>query len=197
MVRDVLSGTDRVYIDDEIAQNDRRILDLAQAAYEGRGIPVANSLAVPKKKWVPKKAHGKANARALTGPEIAVRELNTCEREQRLQERDQLTINMALGPSTAVEIPQFDSRDVAVVTGQQNEILIIKATPPPPEELVVRATPPPDSLPTLQEEDPFVLSASTAPALLQTNARPKRARGATLNYKAMHEGKQNQPKRAK
>ena len=72
---------------------------------------------MPKKKWVPKKAYGKANARALTGPEIAARELNTREREQRLQERDQLAINMALGPSTAVEIPQFGSRDVAVVTG--------------------------------------------------------------------------------
>ncbi|ERF71294.1 hypothetical protein EPUS_03448 [Endocarpon pusillum Z07020] len=104
---------------------------------------------------------------------------------------------MALGPSTATDIPQFGLRDVAVVTGQQNKILVIKATPPPPEKLVVRATPPQDSLPAPQEEDPFVLPASTAPALLQTNVRPKRARGATLNYKAMHEGKQNQPKRAK
>lgn len=56
-------------------------------------ISVANPLPIPKQKWVPKKAHGKANARGLTGAEIAARELNAREREQRLQERDQLAIN--------------------------------------------------------------------------------------------------------
>lgn len=204
VVRDALSSTDQAYIDDEIAQNDRRILGLAQAAYEGRGVPVAQPLPIPKQKWVPKNAHGKANARGLTGAEIAARELNAREREQRLQERDQLALNMTLGASTAAEIPQFGPRDVSVVTGQQNEILIVRATPPPPpEESVARATPLPfkDSLPAPQEEEkeenPFILPASTAPALLQTNARPKRARGPTLDYKAMHEGKQNQPKRGK
>jgi hypothetical protein len=56
---------------------------------------------------------------------------------------------MALGAFTAVEIPLFGPRDVAAVTGQQDEILIIRITPPPPlEEPVVRATPPlEDSLP--------------------------------------------------
>jgi MULE transposase domain len=118
VVRDALSSIDQAYIDDEIAQNDRRILGLAQAAYEGRGVPVAQPLPIPKQKWVPKKAHGKANARGLTGAEIAARELNAREREQRLQERDQLALNMTLGASTAAEIPQFGPRDVSVVTGQ-------------------------------------------------------------------------------
>ncbi|ERF76510.1 hypothetical protein EPUS_08902 [Endocarpon pusillum Z07020] len=114
---------------------------------------------------------------------------------------------MTRSASTQVQMPQFGPRDVADIAGQQDEILI-RATPPPPppEESVTRATPLPfeDSLSTPQqeeeeeeEEDPFVLPASTAPALLQTNARPKRARGPTLDYKAMHEGKQNQPKRGK
>jgi hypothetical protein len=53
------------------------------------------------------------------------------------------------------------------------------------------------SLSAGQEEDPFILPASTAPALLQTNSRPKRARGPTLDYKAMHEGKQDKPRRGK
>ena len=73
---------------------------------------------------------------------------------------------MTLGPFIIVEIFQFDSRDVVIVTEQQNEILIIKTTPPSPKELVVRTTSPSDSLSALQEEDPFVLSVSTAPALL-------------------------------
>ena len=47
------------------------------------------------------------------------------------------------------------------------------------------------------QEDPFILPASTAPALLETNSRPKRARGPTLDYKAMHECRQAQPKRGR
>jgi hypothetical protein len=49
---------------------------------------VTQPLPILKQKWVPKKAHGKANARGLIEAEIAARELNACEREQRLQERD-------------------------------------------------------------------------------------------------------------
>jgi hypothetical protein len=42
-----------------------------------------------------------------------------------------------------------------------------------------------------EEQDPFVLSPSTAPA------QSKRARGPTLDFKAMHEGRQMAPKRDK
>jgi hypothetical protein len=35
----------------------------------------------------------------------------------------------------------------------------------------------------LEEENPFILFISTAPVLLQTNVRPKRAKGLTLDYK--------------
>jgi hypothetical protein len=51
--------------------------------------------------------------------------------------------------------------------------------------------------PAEEDEDPFILPASIAPALLQTVGRPKLARGQTLNYKAMHEGKQTMPKRGR
>jgi hypothetical protein len=98
-----------------------------------------------------------------------------------------------------VEILLFSSRDVTVIIEWQDKILIIRVILllTPSEELVIRTMPSPleDSLPVpWKEENPFVLPASTAPALLQMNAQPKRARGLTLDYKAMHEGKQNQPK---
>jgi hypothetical protein len=117
---------------------------------------------------------------------------------------------MTRNTSTAAEISQFGPRDIAIVTEQQDEIIIIRATLLlSPEEPVSRATPLlfKDSLPAPQQQEeeeeeeekkeqknPFILSASTAPALLETNPRPKWARGPTLDYKAMHEGKQNQPK---
>jgi hypothetical protein len=105
----------------------------------------------------------------------------------------------------------FGSGAVAVVTGTQEEIMVIRATPPPPKEKEGAAgathggkegSPVPrteeEQAPTPTEAlNLYVLPASTAPGLLQTNSRPKRARGQTSDYKAVHEGKQNRPKRSK
>jgi hypothetical protein len=85
--------------------------------------------------------------------------------------------------STALETAHFGPEDVVQ---QRGEILVVRATPPPTAES-----------PAPVEEDQFILPASTAPALLQTAGRPKRARGQTLNYKPMHEGKQTMPKRGR
>jgi hypothetical protein len=45
---------------------------------------MAQPLPIPKQKWVLKKAHDKVNAKGLIRAEIAARELNAREREQRL-----------------------------------------------------------------------------------------------------------------
>jgi hypothetical protein len=130
-IRDALSGTEQAYIDAEIVQNNRRILNIAQAAYEGRGVPVQNPLPILKKLWQPKKVHGRTDGRVLTGAEIAAKELNAREREQRLREREQHAIDLSLGPRiSAADIPRFGPRDLAVITGE--EVLLIRATPPPP-----------------------------------------------------------------
>jgi hypothetical protein len=74
----------------------------------------------------------------------------------------------------AAETPRFGPRDVAVVTGQQDEILVVRPTPPTPKTVVVRATPPStkDILTTTQEEEnPYFLPASTAPSLLTSSRR--------------------------
>ena len=102
---------------------------------------------------------------------------------------------MTLNVFTVTKILQFGPRDVFVVTEQQNEILIIRTTSSSPKELVTRTTSLPfkDSLSASQKkkkkENPFILSTSTVSVLLQTNARSKRARGPTLDYKVMYEGK--------
>ena len=203
-IRDALSVTDRAELDRKIAQNDERILDLARDAYEGRAIPVANPLPIPKKKWVPKKAHNKANARGLTGAEIAARELNARERAQRVQESKQLALNHTFDPPSSGAL--YAGKEVAVVTGRGGEVLAIRATPPLAEDIQQEAVEGAEKgaeegveegTEEGAEEDPLVLPASTAPALLETNVRPKRARGPTLNYKAMHEGRQMQPKRSR
>lgn len=80
-------------------------------------------------------------------------------------------------------------RDIDVVIAVDDEVLVVRATPP----LTQREYSPTP----LEEEDPFALPALIAPALLQTTARLKRARGPTLDYKAMREGKQTVLKRSK
>lgn len=57
VLRDAREDTDRAQLDDEIVRNDERILGLALNAYEGRGIPISNPLAIPKRKWLPRKIH--------------------------------------------------------------------------------------------------------------------------------------------
>jgi hypothetical protein len=137
---------------------------------------VINPALVLKKKLIFKKAYEKIDVRALIGAEIAVRELNVRERAQVQQERKQLAANHAQGHRPAVQATHFGLRDIAVKTGRQDEIIIIPGTPPPTDEK--------ENLPArLEEEDPYVLPASTAPALLQTNSKPKRACWLTLDYK--------------
>jgi hypothetical protein len=75
-----------------------------------------------------------------------------------------------LGPSEAAERPQEE---------------LPKGVPEEPQEE------------PQEEQDQFVLPPSTAPALLENSTRPKRARGPTLDYKAMHEGRQMALKRGK
>jgi hypothetical protein len=121
--------------------------------------------------------------------------LNARERAQNLQEGEQLAIDLITGPDSslpALTEPRVGSKELAVVTGQGDEVLLIRATPPPAQEV----TGWPGELPAQPEEDDkFVLPALTAPTLLQSNSRPKRARGPTSDYKAMHEGRPIQSER--
>jgi hypothetical protein len=159
---------------------------------------------MPKKQWlILKKDHGKANARALTGAEIAARQFNARERKQRLREREQHAIDLTLGPRPQlIDIPQFGCEDIAIIIGQ--ETLLVRMTPLLPPSAQEAAEEPQEELQKGGEEeelpeepDPFILPASTAPALLESSSRPKRARGPTLDYKVMHEGRQIAPKRGK
>jgi hypothetical protein len=79
--------------------------------------------------------------------------------------------------STALKTVHFGPEDVVQ---QRGEIVVVRATPTPTAE---------SPAPVVEEDDPFILPALTALALSQTAGRPKRARGQTLNYKAIHEGK--------
>ena len=59
---------------------EERLVAEARAAGEVPNLPLLQPDAIPKRHWVNKQTHGKANARGLTGAEIAGRELKAQER---------------------------------------------------------------------------------------------------------------------
>jgi PAS domain-containing protein len=128
---------------------------------------------------------------------MTVKALNARERDQRLREKEQLALNISREPISSVhaaaEILTFSSR-AAAGSGATPQEEIIRETTPPIREYSPAAE---DIAVAPYRENPFALPASTAPALLQTILRSKRARGQTLNYKTMYKGKQNRPKRGK
>lgn len=71
------------------------------------------------------KTHGKANARILTGPEIIVREFNIRKREQRQQKRNQLVLDSSSPPFPPLW-QTVSSKNIAVMTGYGNKILIVR-----------------------------------------------------------------------
>jgi hypothetical protein len=133
----------------------------------------ANPDAVPKPQFRKKKTHGLANARGLTGAEVAALELKT---------REEL------------------ARTRAAVTPEAEVIgVLVQDTPPRPGDefqggpavaLAIRSPegPPPARSPItvdpvtfqLSQEDPYAPPASTAPPrLAESEGRPKRKRAPT------------------
>lgn len=105
-----LSSTQRASLDARINQFDQEILKEAQKAVEDYEHPAAMPLPVPKRKFVRKHTHGKADARGLTGAEIAERELKR-EAKERVRGRTQSALDSihgpVLGPSTTAIDAQF------------------------------------------------------------------------------------------
>jgi hypothetical protein len=128
---------------------------------------------------------------------MTAKALNAREQDQRFREKEQLALNISREPISSVhaaaEILAFSSR-AAAGSGAAPQKEIIRETTPPIREHSPAAE---DTAVAPYRENPFALPASIAPALLQTISRSKRARGQTLDYKTMHEGKQNRPKRDK
>ena len=65
---------------EERSRLEARILQSHEAEAQVAKVPLLQSEAIKNRGWVKKKTHGKANARGLTGAEIAGRELKAQER---------------------------------------------------------------------------------------------------------------------
>jgi hypothetical protein len=78
--RDTLPAEERSRLEARILQSHEALLAEAQDAAQLARVPLLLPEAIKKREWIKKKTHGKADARGLTGAEIAGRELKAQER---------------------------------------------------------------------------------------------------------------------
>ena len=78
--RNTLPAEERLRLEARILQSHEALLAEAQDAAQLARVPLLLPEANKKREWVKKKTHGKANAKGLTGAEIAGRELKAQER---------------------------------------------------------------------------------------------------------------------
>ena len=78
--RDTLPAEERSRLEARILQSHEALLAEAQDAAQLARVPLLLPEANKKREWAKKKTHGKADARGLTGAEIAGRELKAQER---------------------------------------------------------------------------------------------------------------------
>jgi hypothetical protein len=165
----------------------RPLIDLGERHLELQKLPIGNPDSIPKRQFLKKKIHGKADARGLTGPELAKKALLAEERAERSNSKRRAT-----------------SPEVLSRSDDDNGIVTVPDTPPRPNgesqggttitvaPLPIRLSPehrrvaPAFSL-FLEEES--VLLPSTAPPDLQTRGRQRKRSGKVLeNEEAEMEG---------
>jgi hypothetical protein len=108
--RDTLQAEERSRLDARILHTHEALLAAAQEAREISELPLLPPDAVRKREWVKKKTHGKADARGLTGAEIAGRALKGKERKERAALNTPCPIGLSQGDCIEVlGSPQVDS----------------------------------------------------------------------------------------
>jgi len=78
--RNTLPAEERSRLEARILQSHEALLAEAQEAAEAAEVPLLQPDSIKKREWVKKKAHSKANARGITGAEIADKALKAKER---------------------------------------------------------------------------------------------------------------------
>jgi hypothetical protein len=144
------------------------LLQAGQRHLELQALPIGNPDPAPKRRVVQRKSHGKANARGLTGAELAEQAMVARERAERAEraaleeEEDGLQI-----------VPNTPPRVAGESQGGTSITLAIRSTPERPCKVAPPSNPPPLS---------FLPPLSTAPPALG-EATGKRKRTMTDRYR--------------
>ena len=175
-LREQMEPEEKARFDRQVEAEQQKLIAIAQDHIELQALPIGNPDAVPKPQFRKKKTHGLANARGLTGAEVAALELKT--REELARTRAAVTPEAeAIGVLVQDTPPRPDDE----FQGGPSAALAIRSPEGPPR------APPTQSPITvdpvtfrLSQEDPYAPPASTAPPrLAESEGRPKRKRAPT------------------
>ena len=154
--------------DAQLQNEQHKMMEIGRRVVALQAFPIGNPDAVPKWQYQKKKTHGKADARGLTGAEIAGKELQAREAQKAIagravtpkQDNEQILV-INTPPKAIGESPGATSISLAIRTPEASR----------------RASPPLQVQPSLSKE-PSTLPASTAPPrLIKEEGRGKRKRG--------------------
>ena len=162
---DRLSTEERGRFERQILRSNELLLQAGQRHLELQALPIGNPDPAPKRRVVQRKSHGKADARGLTGAELAERALVARERAQRAAEEED---GLQFVPDTPPHSPKLagESQGGSTIT------LAIRSPQRPPAP---RQHPPPPA-------PSFLPPSSTAPPTLG-GAMGKRKRTMTDKYR--------------
>jgi hypothetical protein len=169
-VREGFTGLAKAHFEEQLVKTNRALLGFAEQIIDEDLLPTRLPDKIQKPKWAkPIKAHGKASARSLTGPEAAEKEADKAEIEARKQAQEGITEVVPNSPGCPSTPP-----------GRKRTRTLVERTPGKPPT-PARAAP---ALPQSPEaSSPPHLPPSTAPARLYTGKggreRKRTSKGAT------------------
>ena len=115
-LRDQMGVEEKARFTAQIEAVTRPLIDLGKRHLELQKLPIGNPDPIPKRRFHKKKTHGKADARGLTGSELAQKALLAKERAERSNSKRRATSPEVLGRSN-----------------DDNNIMMIPDTPPRPD----------------------------------------------------------------
>jgi len=182
-LRDQMGVEEKARFTAQIEAVTRPLIDLGERHLELQKLPIGNPDPVPKRQFHKKKKHGKADARGLTGPELAQKVLLAEERAERSSSKRRATSPEVLGGGDdddgVVTVPDTPPR----LGGESQGGTATTVAP-----LAIRQSPEHRRAATRPWEEPG-LPPSTAPPDLQPRGRQrKKSEKVRKNEEAQKEG---------
>jgi hypothetical protein len=193
-LRDQMGVEEKARFTAQIEAVTRPLIDIGERHLELQKLPIGNPDPVPKRQFHKKKTHGKADARGLTGPELAQKTLLAEERAERSSSKRRATSPEVLGGGDdddgVVTVPDTPPRPGGESQGGTTNTVTPLAIRLSPEHRRVTTRPsvalPPFSLFPREEHVP---PPSTAPPDLQPRGRGRKKSGKVRdNEQAREEG---------
>jgi hypothetical protein len=188
-LRDQMEPEEKARFDVQVEGEHQKLITIGQQHLELQALPIGNPDPNPQYQFRKKKTHGLADARGLSGAEVAVLELK--KREELARKRNAVTPD---APGTPEEeddgLILFGTLPGPAGESQGGNTITLAHRPSPEQP---RQRPPRPNAPRPapayrlfpeEPEDPALPPASTAPPRLEEGGRGKRKRTHTDRYKA-------------